>query len=255
MVTARYQPRSYPLGPTLAIWANDQRLEQIEELQPTVVCAIPWTRGGIDDWKANFSPRELRSGARAMPTTVDNPVVAAALRSLTHMVNLSTGLGHPSDRAAAVTLFRILLQASVTTRPRCAPSRSTTDGGRETRASSKRSLEESVRVDASAWSASAGPKTSWSSGGPKLTVDSAKPATKRGGRAGPRSRQSCSSSQKVARPCWDERRTTTGGACCRRRTGAVDRVDDRPRRRPLAAPRVQTGRRVRRRRTVRRARR
>jgi hypothetical protein len=111
LMTARYQPRSYPLGPTLAIWANDQRLEQIEELQPIAVCAIPWSRNGLDDWKANFSPRELRSGARSTPTTVDNPVVAAALRSLTHMVNLSTGLGHPSDRAAAVTLFRILLQA------------------------------------------------------------------------------------------------------------------------------------------------
>jgi hypothetical protein len=41
-------------------------------------------------------------------STITNPVVERALDSLTRLVNLSTGLGHPSDKAAAVGLFRIL---------------------------------------------------------------------------------------------------------------------------------------------------
>jgi hypothetical protein len=37
-----------------------------------------------------------------------NPVVESALETLTHRVNLSTGISHPSDRTAAVRMFEIL---------------------------------------------------------------------------------------------------------------------------------------------------
>lgn len=37
-----------------------------------------------------------------------SPVVSAALRSLTAIVNVGTGLSHPSDRSSAVEMFRLL---------------------------------------------------------------------------------------------------------------------------------------------------
>jgi hypothetical protein len=35
-------------------------------------------------------------------------VVVEALKSLTHAVNLTTGLGHPSDKLAAIQMFKAL---------------------------------------------------------------------------------------------------------------------------------------------------
>lgn len=46
-----------------------------------------------------------------------DPVVEAALKTLTRSVNLSTGLGHPSDRDSAIWLFRKLKQAKITYNP------------------------------------------------------------------------------------------------------------------------------------------
>ena len=39
---------------------------------------------------------------------ITNPIVAAAIDSLSGRVNKSTGISHPSDRDAAITLFKIL---------------------------------------------------------------------------------------------------------------------------------------------------
>lgn len=69
---------------------------------------FPWRPENIADWKANFGAKNLRTGEIAEALTIANPVVAAALESLTAVVNLSTGLGHPSDRAAAVRMFQLL---------------------------------------------------------------------------------------------------------------------------------------------------
>lgn len=107
LMTQRHEPRSQ-LGPTLGVWVNDRLLDRIEELEPYAVCVVPWHNDAIADWKANFAPIELRSGARSSAITVANPVVAAALEALTAVINIETGLGHPRDRASAIDLFAIL---------------------------------------------------------------------------------------------------------------------------------------------------
>ena len=101
---------SYRQGPVLGVWVDDKQLDKLENLGAPALCAIPWNRADIDAWKRAWNPTDLRTGDR--PHTADpavtNPVVLAALESLTIRVNLSTGLGHPSDKAAAVQLFLAL---------------------------------------------------------------------------------------------------------------------------------------------------
>jgi hypothetical protein len=96
-------------APVLAVWVDDEQLEKLERERPSAICAIPWHRSDLDRWRDAYSPTEMRSGTPAAgKSTITNPVVECALKSLTSRVNLSTGLTHPSDRAAAVGLFRIL---------------------------------------------------------------------------------------------------------------------------------------------------
>ena len=105
-------------GAVLALWTDDKALEGIEDRwMPPAICAIPWNGKDIDRWVASFGPTEIRTGAASEPTTVSNPVVVEALKSLTSSVNLSTGLGHPSDHDAAVWTFRALKDAGETFSP------------------------------------------------------------------------------------------------------------------------------------------
>lgn len=96
-------------APVLGVWVDDEQLEKLERARPSAVCVIPWLRDDIRRWRAAYTPTEMRSGASAPKSAIANPVVARALGDLTVRVNLSTGLGHPSDKAAAVGTFRILL--------------------------------------------------------------------------------------------------------------------------------------------------
>jgi hypothetical protein len=94
--------------PVLAVWVDDDLLERLERGRPSALCVIPWREEEISRWRAAYAPTEMRSGASGAPAAISNPVVEQALESLTHRVNLSSGLGHPSDKAAAVGVFRIL---------------------------------------------------------------------------------------------------------------------------------------------------
>lgn len=109
-------PRSLPFGgydgPVLAVWMDDKMIDKIEEARPAAICAIPWTTNDLQSWKAAWQPADPRTGAPAgTGGTISNPVVGAAMRSLTERVNLSAAISHPSDKAAAVWLFKLLKQA------------------------------------------------------------------------------------------------------------------------------------------------
>jgi hypothetical protein len=109
LATQRVQPPN-PQRPWLGVWVDDDQLDTIERMRPTALCVLPWLRDDIKRWRQAHSPVEMRSGEAAPgKQQISNPVVERALEDLTVRVNLSTGLGHPSDRGAAVDLFRILL--------------------------------------------------------------------------------------------------------------------------------------------------
>jgi hypothetical protein len=95
--------------PILAVWVDDDQLEKIERKRPSAICVIPWLRSDIERWRDAYAPTDMRSGEAAVgKSAITNPVVERALESLTSRVNVSTGLGHPSDKAGAVGVFRIL---------------------------------------------------------------------------------------------------------------------------------------------------
>ena len=97
-------------GPILAIYPTKKLLDQIDSLPGvTDVLVIPWNIQEVQYWIDTWAATEL--GAAPQVTTrkpFSNPIVEAALEALTERVNLSTGILHPLDRAAAVDLFRIL---------------------------------------------------------------------------------------------------------------------------------------------------
>jgi uncharacterized protein (TIGR02391 family) len=113
VITERHASTRRPDGPVVGLWVDDWQLEKrLDGLDAPALCVVPWNRADIDQWKANWNPTDLRTGeAAGQAATVGNPVVEAALRSLTVAVNLSTGLSQPSDRAAAVQAFRLLREA------------------------------------------------------------------------------------------------------------------------------------------------
>jgi hypothetical protein len=109
-------PRSLPFGgydgPVLAVWTDDKMADKLENARPTAICAIPWAVNDLKAWKAAWQPADPRTGTPAGPGgVISNPVVKAAMQSLTDRVNLSAALSHPSDRSAAVWLFKLLKQA------------------------------------------------------------------------------------------------------------------------------------------------
>lgn len=109
-------PRSLRLGgydgPILAVCVDDGMIDTIEERRPTAICAIPWSETDRQAWRAAWQPGDPRAGTPGGARgTISNPVVEAAMESLTARVNLSMALAHPSDKSAAVWAFKLLKQA------------------------------------------------------------------------------------------------------------------------------------------------
>lgn len=99
-------------GPILAVWVDDDMIDKIEETRPMAICAIPWSQTDLKAWRAAWQPGDPRTGTPAGPEgEISNPVVEAAMQSLTVRVNLSAALAHPSDKAAAVWALKLLTQA------------------------------------------------------------------------------------------------------------------------------------------------
>lgn len=105
-------------GPVLAVWADDRQVSRLERPASPGICVVPWNPEDISDYKARRRPLELRSQERAGgDDPVSNPVVAAALDSLTNLVNLSSGISHPLDKPKAVWTFKLLRDAGETFTP------------------------------------------------------------------------------------------------------------------------------------------
>jgi hypothetical protein len=109
LLTERTAPMSFTRGPVVGVWVNDRELQALDDLMAPAICAVPWS--SIEQWKATWGPLDIDSGTAAPLLEIANPVVEAAMKSLTLMVNLSTGLGHPSDKASAIGFFKQLKAA------------------------------------------------------------------------------------------------------------------------------------------------
>jgi hypothetical protein len=101
-------PRLAPV--TIAFWPVSQDLERLDAVRGLkALVVVPWLEDDVATWIQARCALDLL-GQRSTPPTpgIADPVVGAAMRSLTSRVNLSSGLVHPRDKAAAVQALQIL---------------------------------------------------------------------------------------------------------------------------------------------------
>lgn len=91
------------------VLADKKMLDLIDSMKnASAVIVVPWIMSEVSEWKRAWNPQVLGESPTTAEVLIDNPVVEEALKMLTDSVNLSTGLSHPSDKAAAVELLRLL---------------------------------------------------------------------------------------------------------------------------------------------------
>lgn len=93
----------------LAFWADAKMMDQVDALRHSgSVVAYPWPEDALDSWIATWNPHvHGKSKAPAEPLITD-PIVEAALRGITVVMNLSnTGL-HSYYKDSADRMLRIL---------------------------------------------------------------------------------------------------------------------------------------------------
>lgn len=97
-------------GPVLALYPSKRLLDRLDEMQSvSELLVLPWLAKDVADWIRAWNPPEFgeASPGAGQPTIAD-PVVAAAMNSLTVMINMGTGIVHPSDKRTAIEIFRAL---------------------------------------------------------------------------------------------------------------------------------------------------
>jgi hypothetical protein len=94
----------------ISCWPTEKDLERLDKATGLrALAVIPWIEEEINTWRQARGAVDLL-GVQPVPAvpTIADPVVEAAMRSVTRMVNLSTGLTHPSDRSAAIWALKVL---------------------------------------------------------------------------------------------------------------------------------------------------
>jgi hypothetical protein len=102
---------SYLSAKTVVIvyWAEAGILDHADGFKgPAAIIAVPEYPDSADQWEERWKPTVYGRTAKAPTTLIADPVVENALKSLTTLVNLSTGLGHPRDKDHAKDILRIL---------------------------------------------------------------------------------------------------------------------------------------------------
>lgn len=93
----------------IAVYATQRMLDQIDSTSnAAAVIVVPWLMEHVAEWIRTWNPHVLGEPQVAPEVLIENPVVEEALKVLTDIVNLSTGLAHPRDKESAVQLFRLL---------------------------------------------------------------------------------------------------------------------------------------------------
>lgn len=109
-----FPPVGWRGGPVLALWLGADGVGKLHD-SPEVeaLCLLPWLLDEILPWVRAVGARDLLGVGPAPEVPRLHPVAEQAMKSLTSRVNLSTGLGHPSDRSAAIEALRILEQGRI----------------------------------------------------------------------------------------------------------------------------------------------
>jgi hypothetical protein len=96
--------------PLVAFWPTSEFIDKLDSI-PNVAAmlVVPWKFEEIRTWILIWDATELGTNPTYRQTPlVSNPVVEEALKTLTALVNVSTGISHPNDRKLAIEVFEIL---------------------------------------------------------------------------------------------------------------------------------------------------
>jgi hypothetical protein len=106
MKTLRYSGRGALI---LGFWVDDKMMAAIDGMDGvSAVVAYPWPENGLENWIKTWNPKVHGQLAQPAPPLLTDPIVEAALKSLTTGMNLShTGL-HTHYAESAERTLRIL---------------------------------------------------------------------------------------------------------------------------------------------------
>lgn len=108
-----YGDRTLPYGgdgsPVVACYPNGKLLDKLDGMTgiPCLV-VLPWLKAETEAWIAAHAPEDIYGAVTTAQSTVSNPVVEKALETLWAVINVSTGISHPSDKASAMDVFKKL---------------------------------------------------------------------------------------------------------------------------------------------------
>lgn len=102
----------------IAFYANDEILEQVDGLRNVAgVVAVPEYLGYASEWKARWSPLVPGEKREEPAAIIDDPVIEAAMKSLSRLINKGNGILVPLDKEWTQETLRILRNKGHTTDP------------------------------------------------------------------------------------------------------------------------------------------
>jgi hypothetical protein len=96
----------------LAFYISKEAIQKLDDLRFDTLIFVPWLDKDGVDWAQKWDA-ETHGGSSVDSSISLPPEVAESLKSLTACVNLSTGLGHPSDKEHAKRKFSDLRSAGI----------------------------------------------------------------------------------------------------------------------------------------------
>ena len=99
-------------SPILACFPNEELMQKVDAITDVpALIVLPWVLDDIKPWLLAHGAKDLLKTAMASPVKISNPVVEQALLSSLSLINVSTGIVHPSDKATVIGIFKTLQQA------------------------------------------------------------------------------------------------------------------------------------------------
>ena len=90
----------------IGIYLSQKGIDVLDSVRSVkAIIFLPWLKDEVSDWIARWNPSIVGEPALTKPPSILDPTALKKLRDLTSGINLSTGLGHPSDKQAAKDTF------------------------------------------------------------------------------------------------------------------------------------------------------
>lgn len=111
VIPRNFPPSGWQGGPVLAPWANEKVLEAVDQWSAriTSVCVLKWLEDDAASWLAARGAQDATSpGGSPVSATISDPVVEAAMREITEVINLGNDLLQGNDRTDTIRRLQYL---------------------------------------------------------------------------------------------------------------------------------------------------